>query len=343
MRRVLGAVLVVLGALSFGFGVLAKPYLYDRLAVVPLDQDSVSVSEGTGVDALRAHVVDGESRIDKLTGVRVVSTRTTKGIPGAVEERGVASDQAFWQTTVRSQAEVDGELVDLSYSDAGVSVDRRTGEATNCCGDYASAGDLTDPDRVEPRIYEGQYFKFPFGVEQRDYQWWDSGLRRASPISFVEEAEVDGVPVYVFRQELGPETIDTLEVPGSLFSPTEVGNVAADAVYSNTRTLWVEPVTGVVIDGNEEVSLTYEAEGFEPVARTVGTIGFSDETVAENASTWGPKASLLSFVDSWLTLIGIGVGIVLIAVGGALLIVQPRATPSAAAPRSPRPVPAGAR
>lgn len=320
MRRIIGGILVVVGALFLGIGILAKPYLYDRLAVVPLDQDSVSVSVGTGVDAIRAHVVDGESRIDKLTGVDVRSTRTTKGIPGVVRDVGVADTDAFWQTSVKSQAEVDGELVDLSYSDAGVSIDRRTGETTNCCGDFASAGDLTDPSKVEPRTYEGLYFKFPFDTKQQDYQWWDSALQRAEPISFVQEDEIDGLPVYVFRQTLGPETIDALEIPGSLFSPAQEGNVPADVVYSNTRTLWVEPVTGVLIKGSEDVSATYQADGLDPIARTVGTIGFSPETVAENVDTWAPKASLLSFIREWLTLIGIALGVVLIAAGAFLTL-----------------------
>ncbi len=327
MRRIAGGILVVVGALLLGIGLLAKPYLYDRLAVVPLDQDSTSVSVGTGVDAIRAHVVDGESRIDKLTGVDVRSTRTIKGIPGVVRDVGVADTDAFWQTSVKSQAEVGGEYVDLSYSDAGVSVDRRTGETTNCCGDYASAGDLTDPTRVEPRTYEGQYFKFPFDTQQQDYLWWDSALQRAEPISFVQEDEIDGLPVYVFRQTLDPETIDALEIPGSLLSPTETGNVPVEVVYSNTRTLWVEPVTGVLIQGSEDVSATYEADGFDPVARTVGTIGFSPETVADNVETWAPKAALLSFVRDWLTLVGVVLGVVLIGAGAFLVLAGGRARP----------------
>ena len=320
MRRTAGGILVVLGALLLGVGILAKPYLYDRLAVVPLDQDSISVSTGTGVNAIRAHLVDGESRIDKLIGVSVVSTRTIKGIPGVVDDVGVTDSDAFWQTSVQSQAEVDGELVDLSYSDAGVSFDRRTGESTNCCGDYASAGDLTDPSRVEPRTYAGQYFKFPFDTKQQDYSWYDTALQRAEAIKFVREDEVDGTRVYVFRQALGPETIDTLEIPASLFGSAEAGNVLADLVYSNTRTLWVEPVTGVLLDGSEDVSATYEAEGFDPVARTVGTIGFSEDTVAKNVAKWGPTAKLLSFVQNWLTLVGVAVGVVLLGLGGFLLL-----------------------
>lgn len=320
MQRVVGVVLVALGALFVGLGALAKPYLYDRLAVIPLDQRSTSVSEGPSMDVLYPHVAEGQGVVDRLTGVKVVSTREILGVPGAAEKAGVAAEDAFWQTTVKSQAEVDGRMVDLSYSDAGVSLDRRTAEATNCCGDFVSTGNLDDPTSQTPITHEGLVFKFPFGVEQRDYTWWDEDVQRADPISFQKVDEVDGLRVYVFQQKIGPEPISTIEAPASLFSAGATGNVTATEVYSNTRTLWVEPVTGVVIDGNEQIDDVYQADGYDPVPKTVGSIGFTADTVAANVSDWGTKSAMLSFVDKWLTLVGLAVGVVLLALGGYLLI-----------------------
>jgi Porin PorA len=320
MRRWIGGILVVLGALFVGIGLLAKPYLYDGLAVVPLDQRSTSVSEGDSMAVLYAHEVDGEAQIDKLTGVRVVSTREILGVPGMVEEQGVADTDAFWQSTVKSQAEVDGQLVDLSYSDSGVSIDRRTAEATNCCGDFVSTGDLTDPASVAPMTHEGLVFKFPFDVQQQDYLWWDADVQRADPIKFQGEEEIEGLRVYVFEQQIGPEPIAAIEAPASLFSAGASGTVTATETYSNTRTLWVEPVTGVVIDGNEEIENLYEADGYEPVAKTVGSIGFNTDTVSDNVSVWGSKAALLSFIDNWLTLVGLAVGVILAGLGAFLIL-----------------------
>ena len=324
MRRAIGVILVLLGALFIGFGLLAKPYLFDELAIAPLDQRSTSVSQGTDMDVIWPHVVDGKPAIDKLSGVRVVSTREVIGIPGVVEDAGVADTDAFWQTTVQSQAEVDGELVDLSYSDTGVSIDRRTGEATNCCGDYTSTGDLSDPTSEKPMTHEGLVFKFPFGVERTTYQWWDADVERAEPIEFQNEETIDGTPVYVFKQVIGPEPLASIDAPASLFQEGASGTVTATEIYSNTRTLYVEPVTGVVIEGREEINSVYEAEGYEPIAKTVGTIGFDDATVAKNAEDWGSKARLLSFIDNWLLLIGLAIGIILLGLGSYLLL-NPRA------------------
>ena len=201
-----------------------------------------------------------------------------------------------------------------------MSIDRRTGEATNCCGDYTSTGDLDDPKAEKPMTHEGLVFKFPFGVERTTYQWWDADVERAEPIAFQNEEKIGDTTVYVFRHTIGPEPLSTLEAPASLFEEGATGNVTATEVYTNTRTLYVEPVTGVVIEGREEINTVYEAEGYEPIAKTVGTIGFDDATVAKNAEDWGSKARLLSFIDNWLLLVGLVIGIVLIGLGGYLLL-----------------------
>ncbi|MGL5851469.1 MAG: DUF3068 domain-containing protein [Phycicoccus sp.] len=320
MRRTVGGLLVVLGALLVGVGFLANPYLYERLATVPLDQDSTSVSEGTGMSVLWPHLDDqGEAVIEQLDGVRVLSTRRIVGIPGVVEDYDLTDSTAFWQTTVKSQAETNGEIVDLSYSDEGVSVDRVSGAATNCCGDYRSIGDLTDSKATEPVTHEGQFFKFPFDVQKRTYDWWDGAIGRAEPIEFVEEGELFGTPVYVFRQEIPEQIVGTVDVPLSAFGSTEPGNTSADASYSNTRTLWVEPVTGVLIKGEEEVRSLLVAQGFDPLERTVGTIGFNEDTVRANADEWGGTASLLKFVRDLLRPVGLVLGLVLVVLGILLM------------------------
>lgn len=330
MRRVLGGILVVLGALFVGFGFLAKPYIFNSLAIVPLDQDSTSVSQGENMAVLWPHVVDGKGTIDKLVGVKVISTRTVVGIPGVVKDAGLEDTDAFWQTTVKSQADNNGQLVDLTYSNEGVSLDRRTGESTNCCGDFVSTGNLDDPSSQEPIQHEGLVFKFPFGVEKKSYDWWDGDLKRAEPIEFQSEEELFGTKVYVFKQTIAPEALGSAPAPANLFQDGATGNVTATQMYGNTRTLWVEPVTGVLIKGEEQVSKVLEAPGYSPVPRTVGTIGFDEDTVKKNAEDWGAKASLLSFIDTWLTLIGLALGVLLVLVGAWLILWKRPADPAPA-------------
>ena len=81
MRRIVGAILVVLGALLLGLGLLAKPYLYPRLATVPLDQDSTSISEGKNMSVLYPHVKNGAAAIDALKGVDVKAPGPSSASP----------------------------------------------------------------------------------------------------------------------------------------------------------------------------------------------------------------------------------------------------------------------
>lgn len=326
MRRVLGFVAIALGALLIGLGLLARPFMYDRLATVPLDQRTTSVSIGQNMDVLYPHLSDEGPTIDKLTGVTVQNTREVNGIPGIAQEYGVEDTQAFWQSSSVSRAQVDGQWVDLSYSDSGVSVDRRTGEATNCCGDYRSVGDLDDPDAVEDTTHEGHVFKFPFDVQKETYQWWDADLGRAVAIEFQDEEEVFGTNTYRFQQVIPDEVVATREVPASLFEDGLEGNVSADLHYSNTRTLWVEPNTGVVIKGEEEVDKTLQTDGQQPVGFTVGTIGFDDETVQANADEWGAKGTLLGLLRGPLTWYLVIPGLLLVGLGAFLAFMGRPAT-----------------
>jgi hypothetical protein len=308
MRRVLGFVLVTLGVAVLLLGALARPVLYHQLATVALDQKSTSVSQGSGMSALRASS-DG---ISVLHDVTLRSTRTVTGIPGRVAGH---AGQAFWQTGVTSEAVGVGQL---TFSQEGVSFDRRTALATNCCRDYTSAGTLDDPTATKPVHHDGLFFKFPFDVQRTSYPFWDGDLGRAVPIRYQGTEKLDGVTVYRFQQKLGPETESKQAgLPGDLFGTDHP--VDADLVYENTRTLWVEPSTGVIIKGTEQQNKRFEAPGLPSVPVTVGTIGYTDKTVKDNADTWGPKGSMLNALRLTVPVVGILLGLVLVLFGVVLL------------------------
>jgi Porin PorA len=308
MRRVMGYVCMFLGALVLMVGILANPVLYHNLAKVPLDQKSRTVSTGEHMSALKAN----KEGIEVLTDASLKSTRNVIGIPGKAKGNSV-----FWQTVVVSQAVSAG--ADLSYSQEGVSFDRVTGQATNCCGDFKSVGTIEDPNATEPVTHKGLYFKFPFDTQKKTYQWWDVDLGRTEPMKFLRTQQIQGVQTYVFQQKSGPETYaKRTGLPGSLFNTTKP--VDADAIYQNTRTLYIEPNTGVVIKGVEELDKRLEAPGFAAVPITKGTIGYDAATVKENVKDWGSKGKLLGFVHGPLTLLGIVLGLILMGVGGFLAL-----------------------
>jgi hypothetical protein len=303
---------LVLGAFALLLGMLAQPVIYDSLTKVELDQESVSISRGEGMSALRV----SEAGPEPLQNVTLVSTRSVVGIPGVA-----TGNNAFWQTTVESKVE-DGPV--LTYSDEGVSFDRTTAMSTNCCGDYIAVGDVEAPDEVatrEPIQHDGLFFKFPFDTQKTDYPYWDGSVGRAVTADYSGEEKIEGVTAYKFVMVVGPEEVALSEgLPGALFGTDEP--VDAARIYENTRTLWIEPNTGVILKGLEEQNVRFEPvdSSLPTLPITVGTIGYTDETVQNNAEEFGSKGAMLGFINGPLTWIGILTGLALLALGAFLVL-----------------------
>ncbi len=334
MRRVIGGISLGLGVALIVLGILARPVIYDRLATVSLDQRSQSVSEGQNMSALRVWAgSDKVAHYDPLTDVTLRSTRDVVGIPGVVKDK---SDSAHWQTTVVSEAV---GIADLTYSNEGVSFDRRTGMATNCCTDFKTVPkDPNNPlgDMVnEPVTREGLFFKFPFAVEKKTYKWWDGDLNAAADMKFVREENLFGTGTYVFQQVTPVREVAQRTVPAGIFGE-DSGEVTAKVMYGNVRTLWVEPNTGVIIKGQENLDKSLVSD-LGTVVTTKGVIGYTEKTVRDNASTWGSKGRLLGFIGGPLMPLGIGLGLLLAGLGAFLLLGRREAVAAPVRARGGRP------
>jgi hypothetical protein len=264
--------------------------------------------------------------ISKQAGVKVIkdatleNTKIVVGIPGKAK-----GNNAFWQYIVVSN-EKGGKILDQSQE--GVSIDRVTGEATNCCGDFKSVPTAKDPNAINDQyVHHGLFFKFPFDTQKTTYQWWDGDLGRTEPMKFLRTQEVQGVQTYVFQQKSGPEVYDKQTgVPGELFHAKKPVN--ANLVYQNTRTLYVEPNTGLIIKGVEQQNKRLEAPGYAAVPTTIGTIGYTDATIKQNIKDLGSKGTQLGFIKGPLTPIGILLGLLLMGAGAFLAFGGSKAQPA---------------
>ena len=66
--------------------------------------------------------------------------------------------------------------------------------------------------------------------------------------------------------------------------------------------MWVEPVTGIVVVGQQEGKQELLAEGQEPGEGTMvfdGTLRFTDETINDNVTKAEDDKSKLSLLTSW--------------------------------------------
>ena len=317
MRRNVGLVLLVVGALFLVLAPLLRWYAYPRLAVAPQDQASTTVSTGTDVTVFSIPALLAGEDPEVVTDV--TSTRGTVSVVDDLPEGTSDDDVAVWETVVDT-TNADGDT--LTATRSIVAFDRRTGAGVE------GYGQSIDGDPID---HEGQILKFPFGTEQRDYEFWDIALREATPAVFDGEDEIDGMTVYRFVQTIEPTVVSQLEVPGSL-AGSDAPAIEADRSYANTRTLWVEPETGVIIRGQEEQDTVLVYQGDEIATITSGTIGYTDEQVQANVDEYRPLASQLNLVGTVLPLVLGILGVIGLIAG--IVLLRARYTPRRAADRS---------
>lgn len=132
--------------------------------------------------------------------------------------------------------------------------------------------DLTPRDGLE-------YF-FPSQTEQRSYPYYDPVLQEAIPVDFAGSVRLDGVPTYKFQQDISYRELDSEEeLFGSVeefysaeerqeygFAPGT--KVVLKPYYSVSRTLWVEPTTGEIVNAMEHPSIVFAADPDTPAAET---------------------------------------------------------------------------
>ena len=340
------ALVIALGIFFVGVAALAKFYAYPTLAVAPSDQVAHTVS--VGKDATIFSVAD----LAEKKNVDLYSRRTVRGDVVAAEKISKALDRkvVVFDTAVVTDTEKDyqfpesaseTEKAPLSFVQERVVLDATTGESVRWnpdaskdnSGEYITTT-LKKEDRLTPQQdspffkgHEGLVLKFPFGTEKKRYQFWDTTTRKAYPIDFKEETKLNGLTVYRFEQDVPKQDLPLatpLKVPGKLVGEPGMDSVEVQRSYQNTRTLWIEPVTGAIIKGREQqlASLSYNGEA--KVTATQVQIEYDADTVKKNVEGakengvdeggYKTKAAQLHAIGFWVPLVSLIIGLLLLGV-----------------------------
>lgn len=303
MARIIGLVLVGLGAFLLVLAPMARFVIYPGVAKAPIDVYSQGTSYGPDATVLSiANLAAGE---DPEVQTDIESTRTTRGDVEASTDDLAVYDS--FSNTTNSEGET------LTASIERVGFDRFTGEADP---DFENTVD--NGDGPEPVAYQGQVFKMPFDAQQTDYPWWDGSIQQATPMVFEAVEDVDGLRTYKYVQTIDATKIAEIDVPGDVVGSDE-DTEAVDRMYSNVRTIWIEPNTGAVIKGQEEQDSYAEFEGRKVFTITKATVGYSDEAIQANVDEFGPLGSQLNLVKNIVPVWGAIAGVVLVVVGGLLV------------------------
>lgn len=290
MRK--AAVMIGFGAFFLTMALLMRFYAYPKLAVIPDDQNTqqtVTDDHATYFDADK--VRSGEGKI--ITKATVVADEAlSKKASKEVGKDVIVIN--MWQSTDNVDEKGATHAPPMDAMTQRVAIDRSSGEAVRWSGNM-----LND----KPATFEGQTIKFPFNVSKSTtYKYWDSTLGKAFPVSYAGEEKIDGMKTYKFTQSVPKTKFRTMDVPGEVFGKPK-GSQIADRYYENSRTLWVDPITGVMMKLQEKQHQTLEIPNASPVNAMTTTSTMTDDTVRKNVDDYKTKGGQLNILRLWAPLL----------------------------------------
>lgn len=310
MRQAVSLALIGFGAFAIALGLLLRFYAYPTLAVVPLEQKVESVAEG------RATVFYSSD----LTLRNDVPLTATRRVASNLKQRDAkpGGDVMVWD---QGLLVTDGDGKTISAVKHRVCLDRRTNVAVQSCTESYVTEREEGPSQDDKNVkQDGLNYKFPFDVQKADYRYFDTTLRASTVARFAGEESVAGVDTYKFVQEIQPTKIRTQAIPGKLVGLT-APSIEADRYYQNTRTMWVEPVTGIIVKGQEKQKQSFKAPaGGKDMVVLDGTLTFNPKTVADSVARVEESRPKLVLISKTGPAVLVSLGAVLLLLGMFLFI-----------------------
>jgi hypothetical protein len=282
--------LVIAAALQF--------YAVPNLVKIPLSQEKTSVSEATDVTYLDYSVLEIK------TGQNLRATREIRSDVDASSDDYVVFNEYL---TVKNADT--GKLV--SASTDRVALDRHDAHAVNCCKESVES---------KPTEHSGLSYTFPLGTEKKTYQYFDTTARKAFPMEYQGTEDLKGLSVYRFQQNVDEQVLSERAVPGSLIGRNEP-LLTAQQVYSNTRTVWVEPTSGMIVKGQEEQLQVLRADGGPDTTVLEAKVAFTEDNVAAGVKEAKSKRAEITMISKTLPTAALALGALLLLVGIVLMLV----------------------
>jgi hypothetical protein len=299
--RTVSLIVVGLGAFALVAALCVRLILAPDLVKLPLDQ--AALPEASASDLT---MFDFES-MDEVSGLDAVVLQEVAGEPDA---DGAGDDLAVWNFGSTIQTADDVLLDESSYR---VCIDRRTAVSDTDCPSAFVDG---KPDAT----IDGLTLTFPFGTEKRDYELFNLTAAQSFTATFSGVEEIDGLEVYKFVQDIPETVVEEKEVPGAMAGQPGDGSVDAEFVYTNTRTLWVEPTSGVIVTAAVKPLIVIRGpEGKTGVTWLSASFAATDKTLADGLERARDTRSQITLIEKTVPLSLAGLGVLLLLVGGVLV------------------------
>lgn len=205
------------------------------------------------------------------------------------------------------------------------------------------AFDVQVEDRVER---DGISYFFPSGAEQRSYPFFDPLTQDTEPIDFLRDEKLDSIPTYVFHQDVAPVSLGEIFAfdahrsgpAGDFYSAESLerynlkpkSHVILEPFYAVSRTVWVEPTTGTIVNEEEHPRIFWATDARQAQAMVDADdtheralldvpLSWSESTRTERLDSVRrviDTVKILSIVG-WL---GKAIGVALLAVAAAMFM-----------------------
>ncbi|MGW4249178.1 DUF3068 domain-containing protein [Nocardia sp. NPDC004722] len=353
-RRTVACVLVGIGAMLLVAAIMIPTYTVSRLAKTPLDLEITTVATNPQngapsevLDAKSLTSATGSAKVDQ--NVPLVSQRFL-----TIENPSNASEMTIQAGQTLRRTDKQGDTGLLTATIDRVTVDRKTGEPVDSVdggpnGSIAVTVDKKGASVMDPVQHTGLQYRFPIGTDKKTYPYFDLNARKTFDINYVEETEINNLKVYHFQMTVPATDLNSvansatnrLTLPAAKWGVDGDGDVAMDRFYTNTRDLWVEPETGTVIKGQEQIHLYYARSGDKPeVTALKSTLVFDENTIESQISVAKDNMDKLALYGRILPII-LGVLAAIFLIVGVLLGVLGKNGNGSTPVRRPAPAPAG--
>ncbi|MFE3189462.1 DUF3068 domain-containing protein [Nocardia sp. NPDC059240] len=320
-RTAIACLLIGIGSFTIVTALLIPTYMLPRLVKTPLNLRVTTVAsnqpgtESLVLDAKSLTSAEGSAKVD--TDVPLISRRfLTVEDPSDAAKMTIQSGQTLWRTDKPSPLDLLTATIDR------VTIDRRTGMPVDEQPNGSIA--ITADEPATPVQHIGLQYRFPITTDKKSYPYFDMNARKAFDINYIDETSINGVLVYHFQQTV-PVTDMSRVVPSPtnrLTLPAAKWGIAGDApvtmtrFYTNTRDAWVEPRTGAVIKGREQIHLYYARTADQPdVTILKATLALGEPAIESQSATARKNLHKLSTYGRTLPLLLAVFGSITLATG----------------------------
>lgn len=333
MKRAASYLALGLGVFLLIFGIAVKFFVAPAAVKAPLQiplKYRTIIATGQNFEFLNAATLQEDT-------ISVYITRHLQGDVSAGDSKVAVYDESLCLT--RDDGSHPG-CVDksdprlITNSTDRIAFDRVSGYAVNNPKYKANVDGDTSIQHV------GLGYKFPIDTNKHTYQYFDTVVGKPFPMNYVDTEKLKGLTVYKFVQQINNQPVLT--------------NRVLPSTYTNTRTVWVEPTTGAIIKGSEDLTQTLTGRAtldpnsalqdpsLEGKVALKGLLVFDDNTVSLQAQLAKDNLPKIQLVRIILPLIGVILGLILLVIGVLMLRrgggSRPARVESTQEPRTPDPV-----